>query len=338
MLVLGTNLTQDRIMRLSELVPGAVLRARSVTTAPGGKPVNVSRAARALGGQPTLLANCPGADGARLAEQLTATGLAVVAVRTSGALRTATIVLEDDGRATVVNEPGPTLDDAGRAAFLDAYAAALASERPAVVVASGSLPPAAPADLYAEAVRMASECGADTVVDAGGPVLAAALRAAPALVKPNLAEAEAVLRALAGAGAPAGAPAGQAGPVEQVDDTGYDVAARCAAAAEGLVAAGARAALVSGGRAGAALHTADGSWWFEAPRVTVVNPVGAGDALVAGVAVALERGESLPAAVRLGVASAADSVRRSGPADVELDAVTALLPAVHGTTGARARA
>ncbi|MEO7979592.1 MAG: PfkB family carbohydrate kinase [Sporichthyaceae bacterium] len=326
-------------MRVAALVPGAVLRARSVTTAPGGKPVNVARAARALGGQPTLLANCPGADGARLLEQLTATGLAVVAVRTSGALRTATIVLEDDGRTTVVNEPGPALDDAGRVALLDAYAAALADERPVVVVASGSLPPAAPADLYAEVVRMASERGADTVVDAGGTVLAAALQAAPALVSPNLAEAEAVLRALAGTSAPAGSwPAGGADPVEKVDDTGHDVAARCAAAAEGLVAAGARAALVSGGRAGAALHTGDGSWWFTAPRVTVVNPVGAGDALVAGVAVALARGESLPAAVRFGVASAADSVRRPGPADVEPSAVTALLPAVHGTTAAGTRA
>jgi fructose-1-phosphate kinase PfkB-like protein len=40
------------------------------------------------------------------------------------------------------------------------------------------------------------EHGAIAVVDAGGPSLAAALRAGPALVKPNLAEAESALRAL----------------------------------------------------------------------------------------------------------------------------------------------
>lgn len=333
MLILGTNLTQDRILRLPTLVPGAVLRAAAVESAPGGKPVNVARAARGLGGRPTLVANCPGVEGARLADLLSASGLDVVAVRTAGELRAATVVLEDDGRTTVINEPGPPLDDAGCTAFLEAYAGALASQRPAVVVASGSLPPGAPADLYAVVVRLAAEQGAAAVVDAGGPVLAAALRAGPALVKPNLAEAEAVLRPPAGRDAAAGA----AVAVEVVDESGHDVAARCAAAAGALVAAGARAALVSGGRAGAALHTGEGSWWFPSPRVAVVNPVGAGDALVAGVAVALERGEPLPAAVRFGVASAADSVRRTGPAAVEPEAVAALLAEVRSSSVARTR-
>ena len=330
MLILGTNLTQDRILRLPALVPGAVLRATAAESAPGGKPVNVARAARALGGRPTLVANCPGAEGARLAELLSVTGLDVVTVRTAGELRAATVVLEDDGRTTVINEPGPPLDDAGLTAFLAAYADALADQRPAVVVASGSLPPGAPADLYAEVVRLAAEQGAGAVVDAGGPVLAAALPAGPALVKPNLAEAESVLRPPAG-----GVSAAHAAVVEVVDESGHDVADRCAAAAAALVAAGARAALVSGGRAGAALYTVEGSWWFPSPRVPVVNPVGAGDALVAGVAVALERGDPLPAAVRFGVASAADSVRRPGPADVEQDAVAALLAEVRGSRVAR---
>ena len=330
MLILGTNLTQDRIVRLATLVPGAVLRAVTVDTAPGGKPVNVARAARALGGRPTLVANCPGVEGARLADA--ADGGRARRHRGPDRRRAAraTVVLEDDGRATVINEPGPPLDDAGRTAFLDAYVDALADQRPQVVVASGSLPPAAPADLYADVVRLAAEHGAVAVVDAGGPVLAAALRAGPALVKPNLAEAESVLRALAGPGSGPGV----TDAVEEVDESGDDVAGRCAAAAEALVGAGARAALVSGGRSGAALHTGDRSWWFTAPLVPVVNPVGAGDAMVAGVAVALERGEPLPAAVRYAVATAADSVRRAGPAEVEPAAVAALLEAVPSPSGA----
>lgn len=330
MLIVGTNLTQDRIVRLATLVPGAVLRAVTVDTVPGGKPVNVARAARALGGRPTLVANCPGVEGARLAALLSEGGLAVVAVRTAGTLRTATIVLEDDGRATVINEPGPPFDDAGRTAFLDAYVDTLADQRPQVVIASGSLPPGAPANLYADVVQLAAEHGAVALVDAGGPVLAAALRAGPALVKPNLAEAESGLRALAGPGSGPGV----TDAVEEVDESGDDVPGRCAAAAEALVGVGARAALVSGGRSGAALHTGDKSWWFTAPLVTVVNPVGAGDAMVAGVAVALERGEPLPAAVRYGVATAAESVRRPGPAEVEPDAVAALLEAVRSPSGA----
>jgi fructose-1-phosphate kinase PfkB-like protein len=143
-LVVGTNLTQDRILRLPGLVPGAVLRARTVVTAPGGKAVNVARAARALGGRPTLLANCPGQLGERLAAELGSSGLDVVAVRTTGELRAATFLLEDDGRTTVLNEPGPPLDTDGVAALVARYGEVLAGLRPRVVVLSGSLPPGAP--------------------------------------------------------------------------------------------------------------------------------------------------------------------------------------------------
>ncbi len=318
MLVVGTNLTEDRILRLPRLEPGAVLRAREVVTAPGGKPVNVARAALALGGRPVLLANCPGHLGARLAEELAAAGLPVVPVRTHGELRAATLLLEDDGRTTVVNEPGPGFGEDAVAALLSAYVEALAEHRPAVVVASGSLPPGAPADFYARLVGIGRERGADTVVDAGGAVLAAALGAGPALVKPNLAEAEAVLR-------PGGGPCA----VEAVDESGADVPGRCLAAAEALVASGAGAALVSGGRRGAALHTAAGSCWYSAPVVETVNAVGAGDALAAGVAVALERGEAMSSAVRYGVASGTDSVSRLGPAAVDAAAVAALVESVE---------
>ncbi len=332
MLILGLNLTQDRTVRLTSLLPGAVLRAHEVETAPGGKPVNVARAALALGGRPTLVANCPGAEGARLAETLAATGLPVVVVPSTGELRTATIVLEASGRTTVINEPGPVVDRSEVAAFLAAYERLLLDLRPHVVVASGSLPPGAPVDLYADVARRAAACGATTVVDATGPVLSAAIQAGPGLVKPNLAEAEAVVRSLTGDVGPAAD-----AEAESVDEQEPDVPERCVAAAEALVAAGAQAALVSGGRHGAALRGDRSSWWFNAPKVAAVNPIGAGDALVAGVVVALERGESLVEAVRHGIASATDSVRRARPAEVDAGAVASLLQAVAEATSAEVR-
>lgn len=131
MLILGSNLTQACILRFADLVPGAVLRALDVETAPGGKPVNIARAALALGARPTRVANCPGVTGARLAEQLSAAGLDVVAVPTDGELRAATIVLEASGRTTVINEPGPSFDEATTQALLAAFAETLADRRPA---------------------------------------------------------------------------------------------------------------------------------------------------------------------------------------------------------------
>jgi fructose-1-phosphate kinase PfkB-like protein len=48
-LIAGPNLTIDRTIRLDELRPGEVLRAREADAGPGGKGVNVARTAEALG-------------------------------------------------------------------------------------------------------------------------------------------------------------------------------------------------------------------------------------------------------------------------------------------------
>jgi 1-phosphofructokinase family hexose kinase len=320
-LVVGANLAQDRILCLPELLPGAVLRATDVTVVPGGKPVNVARVALALGCRPTLVANLPGRLGAQAANGLRDVGVEVVGVPTGGELRTATIVTEASGRVTVVNEPGAELSAKDAAALLATYVDALAARAPRVVVLSGSLPPGAPATMYAEMVAAAHQRGSTVVVDAGGAPLLHAIESGADLVKPNLAEAEGALRA----------PAATADVTirhELVDEAAPDVPTRCRAAAAALVARGARAALVSGGRRGVALHDGDRSWWWRAPAVDVRNAVGAGDALVAGFAVLTERGAQLPAAVRYGMAVAAESVRHDAPGEVAVDAIPEVLATV----------
>jgi fructose-1-phosphate kinase PfkB-like protein len=115
------------------------------------------------------------------------------------------------------------------------------------------------------------------------------------VVTPNLAEAEGLLHGRADETVEAGDPA--------------VVRARAEAAARALVDRGAGRAVVTAAAAGAAMADAHGSSWLPAPRVAAVrNPIGAGDALVGGLALALERGEAFPAAVAFGVACGAASV------------------------------
>jgi fructose-1-phosphate kinase PfkB-like protein len=198
----------------------------------------------------------------------------------------------------VINEPGPEIGAREWDAYEEAVATAASGER--VLVCSGSLPPGAPADGYGRLCERARAAGATCVVDGPGPALAAALAAAPDLVCPNVGEAESAL-------------AGDAA-VPELVDAPEDSEPRALAAAAELVRRGARAALVTAAAAGAALARADGpAVWLPAPRVTVRNPVGAGDALVAGLGVALERGEAVPDAVRHGIATAAASVEDVRP-------------------------
>ena len=59
---------------------------------------------------------------------------------------------------------------------------------PKFIVASGSLPPGAPNDFYAQAAAMARKLGAKFFLDTSGAPLAAALEYGVDLIKPNLRE------------------------------------------------------------------------------------------------------------------------------------------------------
>ena len=302
-LVAGPNLTIDRTAALDELRPGAVLRFERVVVTPGGKGLNVARAARALGTDALLVGFVPGETGRTGARMIAAEGIELRGVPCGGELRSTAIVIERGGRTTVFNEPGPEIG----ASDWEAYEAAVAGAWGAhgVLVCSGSVPPGSPDDAYGRLARLAADAGRPCVVDAGGAALARSLAAEPDVVCPNLVEAE---EAVGRAGDPAGPSSADAG-----------VRARAEAAAAALVAGGARAAVVTADSAGAALAVGGGRRaWLPAPRIADVrNPVGAGDVFACGLAAALERGEPLVDAVRHGVAAAAASVE--WPTAGELD-------------------
>jgi 1-phosphofructokinase family hexose kinase len=304
MVIAGPNLTIDRTLSIDELRPGEVLRFERAVVTPGGKGVNVARVARALGAAALLIGFLPGRTGTAGAALLADEGLTVRGVEVGGELRSTAVVLERSGRVTVLNEPGPPLAPGDWARYEAAVGQALANER--VLACSGSLPPGAPGDAYGRLVALARECGAQAVVDVGGAQLAAAVAAGADVVTPNLAEAEGLLRGRADETVEAGDPA--------------VVRERALVAARALVQRGAGRAVVTAAAAGAAVADGDEAWWLPGLSVAQVrNPIGAGDALVGGLALALERGEPFAAAVAAGMAC--------GAASVETDVAGVVVPA-----------
>lgn len=292
-LVVAPNLCLDRTIRLAELRPGFVQRPRGAVQTAGGKPVNTVRALHALGRDGALVALLPDGDGGRFTALLAAERVLpdadLVTVPVAGTMRVATILIEDSGRVTVLNEPGPQTS----AADADRLLAAVARRAPGhrVVAGLGSLPPGLPADVFGRLTRTARAAGCRVVVDASRDALAAALPAGPDLVTPNLAEAEQVL---GGAG-------------DEAVDAGPDAAPRAADAVRALCARGAQAAAVTAGAAGVAAGDARQVRWWPAPAVRVANPIGAGDSFVAGLAAAWDAGHPLHRAVPAGIAAAAAS-------------------------------
>jgi len=292
MVIAGPNLTIDRTLDIEELRPGEVLRFDGVAITPGGKGVNVARVAQALRAPAVLVGFTPGRTGTAAAELIADEGLELRAVPVGGELRSTAVVLERSGRVTVMNEPGPPLA-AGDWERYEAEVADALNDH-AVLVCSGSAPPGAPPDAYGRLVALAARSEAASIVDAGGDLLARALERSPDVVAPNLPEAEGLLSGRPDETVRAGDP--------------DKVRARAAAAAAALVRRGARAAVVTAAEAGAAMAAGETVSWHAAPAVSVRNPIGAGDALVGGLASALERGESLEDALAAGMATAAASV------------------------------
>jgi 1-phosphofructokinase family hexose kinase len=300
MFVAGPNLTTDRILTIDELRPGEVLRFNSARVIPGGKGVNLARVAAALRRHATLVAFAPGRTGRAVVELIREEGLDVVDVPTDGEVRAASLIVETNGRITVLNEPGPRITPERWAAYESTVVRAL--EGHGFLICLGSAPPGSPPDAYARLVRSAREQGVRVAVDASGELLAATLQAGPDLVTPNLAEAEDVLH---GRGTHA------------VDLRGPEVPERALTAAGQLVGRGALTAVVTAGGAGVAVATESRSWWRDAPRVEARNPIGAGDSFLAGLVGGLEAGSDLEGALRIGLAAAAASVETELPGSVD---------------------
>lgn len=78
------------------------------------------------------------------------------------------------------------------------------------------------------------------------------------------------------------------------------------------------AVIVTDGRRGAHVATADAAWrvWLE-PREGVVYPIGSGDAFAGGLCVALDRGESIEKALELATLCAFENLSSPQPGEVD---------------------
>ncbi len=303
----SVNAAIDKTAAIPNLVPGEIHRPEMLSMLPGGKALNVARAARTLGLDSTVIAVLGGHAGAWVEDELWNRGIRTRAVRVPGETRTCLSILDRrTGGLTEFYEAGLRLDGPGWAAVESALAEELAEKgEGALVVVAGSLPPGAPDDGYGRLASLGAAASARVAVDVGGVQLAAALPARPWLVKVNATE------AAAASGIPTDDPEGVA-----------------AAAAE-LRRLGAQVVVITLGVEGALFVDQDGHGWRLGPPPEIgLYTVGSGDALLAGLAAALARGEPLPEAARQGAAAACANALRPGQGEIDLEDVARVLPLV----------
>ncbi len=273
------NAALDKVYTLPNFKLDQVHRPEHAITVPGGKGINAARVLRLLGAPVGATGIVAGHTGRQVLDGLRSEGIAADFVEAAhGETRLAITVLgSSPSTQTELIEAGPEVTRDELAALRRKVMTLARSS--AWVLFSGSLPQGCPAGLYAELIALAKAQGARTALDASGEALALGLQGGPDLVKPNAEEA-----------------ARYAGVTELTPDIAKVAAAQ-------LVKAGAKLAVISLGEDGAIAASADSLYRVKVPAVSVVSPLGSGDAMVAGmVAAALKHPSDIEEILRQGAA------------------------------------
>lgn len=305
-MILAAGLTPawQQIMRFRRLELGEVNRADDVHWCASGKAINVGMALAAIGVPAHTLSPAGGWSGSAMQAEFDRRGLNATWAPTVASTRVCTTVLNDaDAGSTELVENAAALSEPEMADFHAKYHALAAQAE--MVVLTGSLPTGTPATFYGALLEQ-TKC--PVVMDVRGPELLAALAFKPRVVKPNREElALTVGRPLA--------------------DRASVLSAMCE-----LIERGAQAVIVTNSSAPVLVMEGRNVWEVTPPEVRpIVNPIGCGDCLAAGVAWGLARGDEMLDAARLGTAAAADNVTQFLPARLSLERITHLLALARAT-------
>lgn len=273
------NPTIDMMTEADLVRPTHKIRTSNETYEPGGGGVNVARVINELGGTASLICTAGGFMGKMLDELLSAIPIRHTLVPIAGNTRIAVTIYErKTGHEFRFTPNGPTLAPEEVAACLDAVSAADFD----TFVASGSIPLGAPSDILAQVAGIARSKGARFILDSSGAGLSVTLeRAKVTLVKPSLGE----LEALVG---------------RRLDRKTAEEAAA------GLVRRGcAEIVAVTMGAAGALVVTAERTYRIKSPKIEARSAVGAGDAFVGAMTLALAQNRRIDDALMFATAAGA---------------------------------
>jgi 1-phosphofructokinase family hexose kinase len=319
-LAAGLSPAWQQIVVIDALALGEVNRAREVHWCASGKVLNVGRALHCLAGRGVGAArqdcklkieNCKsqndqtigartlamvgGLTGEAIRREFAEFDIAARWIETKSPTRVCTTLLvAETGATTELVENAQPVTASELALFQTTYHEEASTAE--VVVLTGSLPAGTPAKLYRDLITATP---GRVVLDVQGEPLLAALEARPFVVKPNRDE----------LGNTLGRPL-------ETDDELH-------AAMRELCQRGATWVVVSQGKERVWIASEREILSAKPPPVAVINPIGCGDCLAAGIAACLASGADVPDAVLTGMAAAADNAGQLLPARLDVQRVEA---------------
>ncbi|MGG2092535.1 tagatose-6-phosphate kinase [Bacillus sp. S13(2024)] len=246
-----------------------VNRVGNVRKTAGGKGLNVARVVKQMGEDVLATGVIGGTIGDYIIQELTKSDIRNHFYKINQESRNCIAILHD-GKQTEILESGPILSAEEGAAFLEKYRELLSEV--SLVTISGSLPKGLESGFYRQMVEIGREKGIPVIVDTSGEPLRQVLNhnVKPFAIKPNISE----LSQLLGMEVE-----------ESISSLKQLLTNKLFHGIEWIV--------VSMGAAGAFFKYGGDYYQVTIPAIEVVNPVGSGDATVAGLAVALKRKQSV---------------------------------------------
>lgn len=277
----------DKTLVIQGFTYGGMNRVSSQRTDVSGKGINVSMVLTQLD-VPVRTLGISFKKGARMMEEsLNEAGIRYESVMVNGRLRENMKVMDEETAVTTeLNQKGDFVSEEKLTEFEELLEDCL--KELDILVITGSVPEGVDTDYYCRLVKKANEKGVKTVLDAEGEFLLKGLKAKPYLIKPNLFEFETAFGLR----------------TREVKD----ILVIC----RRIIAGGVNVVCLSMGDEGAMIVDKDEAYLCRPTPIDVKSTQGAGDSLVAGMCIALEKALPISEMLRYGVAAAQGSLVREG--------------------------
>lgn len=281
------NPALDKTIEIDEFKIGNVNRSVSTRVDVGGKGINVSKVIKELKYKSLALGFLGGRSGKQIKEYLDDSNIENDFLPVEGETRTNLKIIDRvNNTHTDVNENGPSLslDDL----FSIKEKIIKYCNENSLVVLSGSVPSGTSSVIYGEIIKDVKSKGGKVILDADGEMLMHGIKAGPYLVKPNIDELEKAF-----------------GVEIKSEDEVIKTAKK-------ILEYGVKYVVISLGSEGSIFISRDKVAKVSGIKVEVKSTVGAGDSMVAALAIAVENKYSFEEAMKLACATSTANVMTEG--------------------------
>lgn len=257
------NPSIDKTIYVDNLKVNSLNKVKETFYSAGGKGINVSKNIATLNGKSTAMGFIGGAKGKFIINKLEELKIAHDFVDIKQDIRENLKIIDKDGNLTEINEKGPFVTKEDVEQLISKIDNTVKKDD--VVVLSGSVCQNVDDDIYQRIVKIANRKGAISIVDADKELLKKAIKAKPTTIKPNIHE--------------------FCNYFNIKENCEIDILKK---KGQELVAKGIKEVMISLGKDGALFICKDKCFKIEPLKIEVKSTVGAGDAMVASLAVGLE--------------------------------------------------